>query len=114
MTRYTVQWTSTAGGAVSGNNLHFGRGFVKQVEIIPDQGADQPTALYDVTFVDIHSVDFLQDAGLNQVNSESTLILFAPPIYFDGTSNLDLVVANAGASKRGTFVLWMADQSVGQ
>lgn len=111
ITRYTIAWVSTAGGAVSGNAFSVNRGEILQVKFVPDSGGTQPTDLYDVTLVDAASVDYLAGVGANLSNSTSTIT--APKVnssfrpFVDGTATLDLVVAAAGSAKGGTVVLWI-------
>lgn len=111
LTRYTIDWLSDSSGDVSGNTqaMDIKRGYIRQVEFVPDSGGTQPSDAYDATFINTESVDFLQGFGANLSNSASKLILFDPPIYYDATYKLDLVIANAGNAKGGTFVLWIGD-----
>jgi hypothetical protein len=105
--RYSVAWTSTAGGAVSGNPFSIVAGRLLSVRFVP--GGTTPTDLYDVTLVDsdgtISSGDLLSGTGADRSNATSSILSFDPPIYEDGTRTLDVVVANAGASKTGTVVI---------
>lgn len=107
VTKYSIAWTSTAGGAVSGNALGIQRGWIFQAQFIPGAGGTQPTDLYDVVLNDAAGVDFLIGAGANLSNVTSKLPTIWPHLYYDGTAPLDLVISNAGASKTGTFVLWV-------
>jgi hypothetical protein len=109
--RVTLTWTSTAGGAVSGNPFSVPTGQLVQVKFVPGAGGTQPTDLYDVTLVDGDGVDVL--AGLGANLSQSTASIVAPrastnaaPFLIDATT-LDLVVANAGSAKSGTVTLWI-------
>lgn len=111
VTRVTVAWVSTAGGAVSANAFAVPRGEILQVKFVPDSGGTQPTDLYDVTLVDSASVDYLTGLGANLSNATATIS--APKLnsafraFVDGTATLDLVVANAGSAKGGTVILWI-------
>jgi hypothetical protein len=113
VTKYTLTWTSTAGGAVSGNAFAVKRGELLQVKFVPDAGGTQPTDLYDVTLVDTDSVDVLAGAGANLSNAASTVKVpsFGTTTlyrYFHSAEqNLDLVVANAGAAKGGKVYLYV-------
>lgn len=112
ITKHTIVWTSDAAGAVSGNGATLAsidRGAVVQIELIPGSAGNQPTDLYDVTLVDDRSVDYLQGVGANLSNSTSKLVLFDPPIHFDDSFNLDLVVANAGNAKQGTVIVYIGE-----
>lgn len=108
VTKYAVAWTSTAGGAVDTNAFNVVRGHLVQVKFTPGTGGTQPTDLYDVTLVDADSVDVLNGGGMNLSNATSKYVLADPRVYLDGTSTLDVVIANAGASKTGTVVIWVA------
>lgn len=111
VTRLTLAWVSTAGGAVSANAFAVPRGEILQVKFVPDGGGTQPTDLYDVTLVDSASIDYLAGLGANLSNATATVSVpklnssFRP--FVDGTATLDLVVANAGAAKGGTVILWV-------
>lgn len=113
VTKYTVDWTSDASGAVSSNAFNVKRGELLQVKFVPDGGGTQPTDLYDVTLVDSNSVDVLAGGGANLSNAASTIKVpsFGATTlyryYHDGTSTLDLVVANAGNAKGGLLILWV-------
>lgn len=111
VTRYSIAWVSTAGGAVSANAFAVARGELLQVKFVPDAGGTQPTDLYDLTLVDSNSVDYLAGGGANLSNATATVTVpklnssFRP--FIDGTATLDLVVANAGNAKGGTVILWI-------
>ncbi len=111
-TKYTVTWVSDGSGDVTGNSGEFSnieRGVLIQTSFTPDGGGTQPTDLYDATLT-FDGVDVLDGVAANLSNSTSTMIMFDPPIFYDATSNLDLVISNAGASNAGTFVLWVRAQ----
>ncbi len=118
-TRYTWAWTSSAGGAVSGNPLtSVRRGLILQVKFVPGTGGNQPTNNYTVALNDTDGLDVLGGVGqgTNLVNTgpqvkvplygaSATALFFQ---YFnDGTQQLDLVVAGAGASKQGSVIVWV-------
>lgn len=107
VTLYTVSWTSTAGGAVSGNAFPVKSGLILQVKFMPGSGGTQPTDLYDITLSDEQSVDVLNAQGSNLSNATGLYLQFDPPLWHDGDNDLDLVVSNAGASKTGTFYVWV-------
>lgn len=111
LTKYTVLWLSDASGDVSGNTraMDIKRGYIRQVEFIPDGGGTAPDDNYDATLVDEAGVDFLQAQGADLGQSTSTLILFDPPIYHDAVGRLDLVIANAGNANGGTVHIWIGD-----
>lgn len=109
ITKYTMAWTCSAGGAVSGNTITIaaGGGHIVQYEFIPGSGGTQPTDLYDVVLNDANAVDILAGGGANLSNSTGKLTIYATPYYYDGQT-LDLIVSNAGTSKTGTLILWIA------
>jgi hypothetical protein len=105
--RYAIVWTSTAGGAVSGNAFSTVRGKLLSVKFVPNTGATQPTNLYDATLVDGNSIDYLDGEGANLSNATGLILSFNPPIYLDGTTTMDLVIAAAGDSKTGIVYVWV-------
>ncbi len=107
--RYDIAWTSDAAGAVSGNTLAIRRGRVIQYAIKPGAGGTQPTDLYDLVLNTVDGVDILDGKGANNSNTTAELGVFWPPIYYDATTALDLVVSNAGNAKTGTFTVWIAN-----
>jgi hypothetical protein len=80
------------------------------VSFIPGAGGVQPTNLYDVTLLDDDGTDLLAGLGANLSNVTASAV--APmlgastnvPVVVVGSANL--VVANAGAAKQGTIVLY--------
>jgi len=107
--KYTVAWVSDASGDVSGNAVQFNviRGALRQAQFTPDSGGTQPSDLYDATFT-FNGVDVLDGVAANLSNSTSTIIMFDPPLFYDATSNFDLVISNAGNAKGGTFTFWIS------
>ncbi len=107
--KYTMAWVSDASGDVSGNAVQFNitRSALRQAQFTPDSGGTQPADLYDATFT-FNGADVLDGVGANLSDTTSTMILFDPPLFYDETSNFDLVIANAGNAKGGTFVLWVS------
>lgn len=111
-TKVTLAWVSTSGGAVSGNAFAAPAGELLQVKFVPDAAATQPSDQYDATLVDENGVDVLAGAGANLSNAAGSIKVpsFGATTLFryfhDGAQNLDLVIANAGAAKGGTVVLW--------
>jgi len=105
--KYSVAWTSSAGGAVSANAFAVRAGRLIAVKFVPASAGDAPTDQYDVTLVDTDSVDLLDSRGANLSNTASSMLLWDPPLYRDATQTLDVVVANAGNAKSGTVILWV-------
>lgn len=107
LTRYDLVWTSDASGDVSANLFDVWRGRLIQIKFVPDGGATAPTDLYDVTLVDEDSVDLLDGRAANLSATAGSYLQWDPPIFMDGTQQLDLVIANAGNAKGGTVSLWV-------
>lgn len=107
--KYSIAWTSTAGGAVSGNTFAVVPGTILSVRFVPSAGT-APTDLYDVTLVDTNTVDVLFGAGANLSATLSTVTRLSPAYFQDGSRVLDLVVANAGAAKLGTVEILVQTQ----
>lgn len=107
VTRYTIAWTSTAGGAVSANTFSVKAGHLIEIKFVPGSAGNQPTDLYDVTLIDTDSIDLLSGRGANLSNATSSRMVWDPPLYHDATQAFDLVVANAGNAKSGTVILYV-------
>jgi hypothetical protein len=105
---YTVTWTSSAGGAVSGNPVTLKAGHITQVELVPGSAGTQPTDLYDVLLNNANAVDFLIGGGANLSNATPKLLQINPPLYHNGSATFDLVISNAGNAKTGTIVITVA------
>lgn len=105
--QYSCAWTSTAGGAVSGNAFAIRAGYLESIRFVP--GTTTPSDLYDVTLVDsdgtVSSGDLLSGTGADRSNATSSVLTFDPPIFMDGTRTLDVVIANAGNAKTGRVVI---------
>lgn len=106
VTKYTITWTSSAGGAVSGNAFSVKRGYMVACKVMPAAGGSAPTTLYDITLVDQDAVDVLNALGADQSATVGRYFVFDPPFYLDSTQTLDLVIANAGNAKGGTVTCW--------
>ena len=111
ISEYSMAWTSDGSGNVSGNTFDIKRGVLVAVEYDPD-GTDAPTANYDVTLnvTDSTGADLLGGTGANLSATATTrskpLVNTSGEIYFEG-GTVDLVVANAGAAKKGVVKLWV-------
>lgn len=102
--KYSVAWTSTAGGAVSGNAFTIVAGAIVSVRFIP--GGTTPSDLYDVTLAETSgNSDLLLGQGADRSNANSSILAFDPPFVQDGSRTIDVVVANAGNAKTGTVVI---------
>jgi hypothetical protein len=111
ITRYTVAWTSSAGGAVSGTTFDCKAGHLMQVRQLPDSGGTQPTDQYDVTVLDGNSVDVLAGGGANLSNAAPTYttpaLTAGYPVFVEAGA-LTPTVANAGNAKGGQIVLYVS------
>ncbi len=111
--RLTVDWTSSAGGAVSeaisaanmeiiaGKNLaHF----------ITDPGSPAPTDNYDLTLLDKHGIDIIGGEGANRdtANSEQGVPALNSSVYGDRIVDFELtfVIADAGDSAQGKAIFY--------
>ncbi len=109
---YSCAWTSDASGDVSSNTFAVKAGTIVGVRTKPSSGGTAPTIHYDMTLVDIDTVDLLTGLGANL--SATVTVRAVPylstygPIYFEG-GNLDLVIANAGNAKQGTVTIWIRE-----
>lgn len=99
--KYSVAWTSTAGGAVSANDFETVPGYIVRVTVVPGTGGTQPTDLYDLTITDADDLDVLGGLGANRSNATGNIFTFDPPVFVPFQGTLDVVIANAGASKTG-------------
>ena len=106
-TRYSLAWTSDAGGNVSGHAATIKRGSLVLAKIVPATSIDAPTDRYDVTLVDADGVDVLGGLGADQAATAGAYYPLDPVLMFDASQTLDLVVANAGNVKKGTMHLWV-------
>lgn len=120
--KINLTWTSSAGGAVSGNAFGPVAGEILRVVFVPNTDASQPTTLYDVTLTILNGdagddgLDLLAGQGANLANNANTHVVPGVPLK-DGTTTstrpiavndkLDLVVANAGNAKRGQVILYV-------
>lgn len=115
--KYSCAWTSTAGGAVSGNPFDIERGVIFQVKFTPGAGGTQPTNNYTVALNDTDSADVFAGLGqgTNLSNASSKIgvpyfglsaTLAYSLYYHDASEQLDLVVAAAGNAKTGTVIIW--------
>jgi hypothetical protein len=105
-------WTSSAGGAVSGIPSTAISGVIERVVFVPGAGGVEPTDAYDVTLLDEDGFDVLVGLGGNLAQSSATQIV---PLLGDGTTTADkvaidgqltLTVANAGEAKQGRVKLY--------
>jgi hypothetical protein len=114
--RIALAWTSDASGNVSGNPTTTIFGTILKVEFVPGTGGSAPTALYDVTLLNLSGLDVLAGQGADLSATVANAVCPGVP-FKDGTTTgtvpcvvaeiLSLVVANAGNLKSGTVVLYV-------
>lgn len=120
-----LDWTATAGGAVSvpivatylaqlaslsSNPIAPTKvyGVLKSVETVPGQNGDLatslPTALYSITILDAYSYDIMAGtlAGRSGTVAEKVLPVGSKVII---NSELTLTIANAGVSTKGRIIM---------
>lgn len=107
-----LDWTSDAGGAVSGIPSTHVSGVIERAVFVPGAAGVQPTDAYDVTLLDDDGLDVLAGRGANLSNANKSQSV---PLVGDGTTTdtrvaidgqLNLVVANAGNAKQGRVKLY--------
>lgn len=107
VTLYKFAWTSSTGGAVSGNPFAVRKGRLMEVKFVPGTAGVQPSNSYGVTLIDTDGVDLLNGEGAGLSNAASSRLIWDPLVYNDGVQHLDLVVSAAGNAKSGTVYLWV-------
>jgi hypothetical protein len=121
-----IDWTSTSGGAVSGNiastftaskqdyepPLTAIKGRLNWTQLIPGASGDLtttlPTDAYDVTIKDAYGHDILDGNGANMSGTVSNLLV-------ESTGNrridseLTLAIANAGSATTGRIIIMLGE-----
>ena len=105
--RCSFTWVSDGSGNVNTNPKTIPYGSIIRAEWDPASGADAPTDNYDVTLVDTSGVDLLMGTGADRDTANTEVTLFGTPIYQDGKRDVDLTIANAGATNGGVFTIWV-------
>jgi hypothetical protein len=111
----TMNWVSTAGGAVSAvGSVPNVSGIIAEVHLIPDSNASlAPTNLYDVTILDSDGTDVLFGAGANMSNSTTATTNYIVPRNPSGgnpnrnNTTLTPSITNAGSAKKGTIRIFL-------
>jgi hypothetical protein len=124
--RITIDWTSTDGGAVSGDiaatftaskkdyepALTAIRGKFQSAQFIPGKGGDLatdlPTNLYDVTITDAYGQDILGAQGGDRSGTESDIILEGSG-QWRIDSELTLTIAAAGNATKGRIIIMLGE-----
>lgn len=98
-------WTSDGSGDATGTTSAAFDGKIEGLTTIPD-GVAAPTDNYDITITDADGHDVLLGAGANRDTANTEHVTSASLAAVAG-SKLTLTVANAGASKQGTAIVWV-------
>ena len=106
LTKYTMTWMADASGVVSGHIAAIKPGYLVAAKVVPST-VTAPTALYDVTVVDVDVIDILNGLAANQSATVGAYFAFQPPLFFDGSQSLDLQITNAGNAGKGVVYLWV-------
>lgn len=105
-----VEWISDASGDVEHRIDAEIDGMVRALRTIPTTGEQQPALNYDLTWEDEFGVDLLDGAGADQGAASADYIRIGlsqdePALVRTRWSVFK--VANAGAAKRGTAILYL-------
>lgn len=113
--KHTFSWVSDGSGNASVASGLPVSGAIERVVFIPSASA-APSALYDVTLLDENGIDVLSGRGADRAASGNVALCPGTPMS-DGTTTsttkvvvdgiLTLNVANAGASKAGSVVVYV-------
>ena len=108
VSKVTLAWTSTAGGAVSGIPVAVPPGRLVRVVTIQGAGGVQPTA-YTLTLLDDDGIDALNSLGTARSTTvaEQLVPLIGTYMPIPVFGNLSLTIAGAGAAKQGTVQLYI-------
>lgn len=102
-------WVSSTGGAVSNQTLHKYSGTAYKLITIPSSSTGLvPTALYDVQIFDEDGLDVLCGKGSSRSATVTEYKSVSDGLGAVLESKLTLTIANAGASKAGKAILFLA------
>ena len=103
--KITVSWTSDGSGdATQGVKID---GAI--VRVVTNPGATAPTANYDVTLVGPDGEDLAAgELADRHTSTTEQVFLTNTPFHYSATEDVTVTIANAGASKVGTVVLYVA------
>lgn len=104
--KITWEWTSDALGAASIETAKQYNGVIERLVTIPGTAGDQPDDNYDVTIEDEDGVDVLMGEGVDRHES-NTQQVGRDDLGVVAYSTLTLVVADAGATNKGTVHLYI-------
>jgi hypothetical protein len=90
LTKYSIAWTASAGGAVSGASFQMMTGRIYQVKFVPGNGGTAPSNDYGATLLDADGVDLLAGKGTSLSSSAASVVApvvssVAPEIINDGS-----------------------------
>jgi hypothetical protein len=110
ITKYSIAWTSDAGGNVNANPFPIRHGRLLQVKFVPTNGGVQPAANYNVTLPDADGVDLLAGKGAALSNVASTFAQPVPPggvspVFIESNPAIVPTVAAAGIGTNGRIDL---------
>lgn len=120
-----LDWVSAAGGTVSqaiatvysaaqdavGQRVKPTkiRGNILSIETIPgllgDLTTDLPTAAYDITLLNVYSIDVVAGALANRSGTAGEKLVCSSPIPID--SEITLTIAAAGDTKKGRIIIYL-------
>ena len=111
----TMNWVSSAGGAVSSvGAVPNVSGIIAEVHLIPDSNSTYaPSNLYDVTILDSEGTDVLFGTGANMSNSTTATTNYIVPRNPSGgnpnrnNTTLTPSITNAGSGKKGTIKIFL-------
>ncbi len=104
--RITLDWTADGSGDVSANPFDVMQGWLRQHEHIA-VGSPLPTTAWDEVLNDEQGADVFEGGGANISQSVAPITRLDPPMFLDGSEQLDLVVSNAGAGGIGRTIIWI-------
>lgn len=104
--KYSILWTSSAGGAVSANPFAVIKGRIVQARFTPSGGGTAPSDNYGVAVNDDSGADVLKGGGAARSATVTSIVTLNPPVLIDSV-NLDVVVSAAGNAKQGTVDLYV-------
>lgn len=104
--KLTCAWTSDGSGAATGTTTAAVDGKLIGLTTIPAGGGSAPTDNYGVTVTDADGHDVLLGAGANRDTANTEHVAEAS-LGAVSQSLLTFTIANAGASKQGTIILYI-------
>jgi len=105
---WTWAFTTNGDGNAEEMTAHEVNGLIQRVVTVPD-GAETPSANWDLTIEDVDGADVLGGHGLNRDSGDTGAIEQCVPeiLLCAVASKLTFKVANGGATKEGTVRLYL-------